>query len=73
MESGGTKEGWKSVATLFGVKVCSKPTEGDTMRVICRGQTQLPVEVTMDIIKGQFIQAYNNSRMLAQQMRSSGK
>lgn len=73
MESGTKDDGWKSVAAVFGVHVWSKASEEGTTRLVCRGQVDLPAEVTLEMITAQFVKAYNNSTMLAQQMRYSGK
>lgn len=73
-EAGSADDGWKTVSTYFGVKVCSKPKpaeDGSTL-VVCRGQMPLPAEISLELLQDQFVKVYNNSVTLAQQMRASG-
>lgn len=66
-------EGWKLSSTLFGVKVWSRPNpdDSDSSLVICRGQIPLTQDVTFEMVKTQFVDVFNTSEILAQQMRSS--
>ncbi|CAM9314654.1 unnamed protein product [Ectocarpus sp. 6 AP-2014] len=66
-------EGWKLSSTLFGVKVWSRPNpdDSDSSLVICRGQIPLTQDVTFEMVKTQFVDVFNTSEILAQQMRAS--
>lgn len=73
-EKGKTEDGWTAGSTMFGVHVCSKakPPEEESSIVMCKGQMPLVPEVNMKLLQVQFIEVYNNTTVLAQQMRASG-
>lgn len=71
-ESGGAKEGWKARRGKDGVKPFMRSSKDDCPLVACRGVTEIPREVNMELVQAQFLKAYDNSAGLAQQMRKSG-
>lgn len=69
--NGAKEEGWNPVTKMFGVQVYSK-SAGESGRMMCKGQTTMPAEVTMQLIEDQFVRAFNNNKTLPMQMRASG-